>query len=553
MSRFILFNSKFKTILAGKKDIIAVLLLLAILSGIAVASGSISSGFRFKDDFVFFPMHDQIEKEGFAKVCLERIKGATASRFYPVHIAHRVSMVGMFKLSSEKFYISTTIMLVMCALFLFCFARSIGFSPVAAFFFPLLTLLGQQAACWWRLGTCEPIGMFFLALALLFMGIDVRLGKKWFVESLFVACMILSSLCKETIIILIPAILFGKIWINSYRLQISFLKAIKKNMFSIVVLLVVMAAELFIIFFIVGADHESLGGIKLPSANTLRNILPLLINFKMGVLVMIDVYAVMVGFVGCFFLIQPELDGKERVKFVETLKVFIDKFGKIVLLSLMVIVPQFVAYSKAGIFNRFWLPAYLGISIFLAYVLDQIVRSRAVGRFTRMVFIVLLSLLLLIKLGHTLYRTNYLADEAKACNKVVETVIGNTLKDTRVLVVSDPATQAEWNWALEYNLRWNDRRGDFVAMPLDLGVVFHTVELSERLRTGHKKRYDLLEDLQGEGVPNDYRCIVLFPGSEQQFLQKSVQWFNDNKYRKKIYKYGGGEFIVFVEKGQTDN
>jgi hypothetical protein len=190
--------------------------------GILMGTGTLSSGYHLTDDQDLLRIGADLAGTTLGREIRIFLKGifAPALRFRPVFELHRRVMTVVLGTDFTAWSIYFGILAVLTSFFLFLFLRKTGFSIVEALLFAVLTLLGEQAALWWKLGTNETIGMFILSLALLFMALSVdSTGKKKKIlyETLFIFFTILASWCKESFILMIPALVAWKIWLTHQK------------------------------------------------------------------------------------------------------------------------------------------------------------------------------------------------------------------------------------------------------------------------------------------------------------------------------------------------
>jgi hypothetical protein len=120
--------------------------------------------------------------------------------------------------------------LAMCSFSFFYFgARKLKYGVLESLVFVLLIFIGSQMAIWWRLGTNETIGMFFLGLAFLFMAKCTKKENYRLNNVAFIILLIIASLCKESFIITIPALVVFKIWNEKNVFKITFKESVKNN------------------------------------------------------------------------------------------------------------------------------------------------------------------------------------------------------------------------------------------------------------------------------------------------------------------------------------
>lgn len=318
-------------------------------------SGSLFSGYHFTDDhqIIQFNLDLSSSHTNFMEVSKQIILKDFQARFRPLFYLHKIWETKLFGVNFHYWSIYTGSLAAFTSLFLFLFARIAGFSILESLVFSVLSFLGRQSEIWWRLGTNETIGSFFMSLSILFMGLSVysKRQKKLY-EILFIVFTILMSLCKESFILLIPAILFWKIWLYKTQNNLRWGDAIKSNISSIMILLLVIMAELLFIKFFIGATKISYAGIE---------------GFQPVKYVNTAIRLSSFGGIGLILLQSIIL-----VIFVcvrSTVKTFFNDFMYPFVLFLLIIAPQVILYAKSGFYARYMMPGYLGYFVFIIYLL----------------------------------------------------------------------------------------------------------------------------------------------------------------------------------------
>ena len=318
-------------------------------------SGCLLSGYHFTDDhqIIQFNLDLSSSHTNFIEVSKQIILKDFQIRFRPLFYLHNIWETKLFGVNFHYWSIYTASLAAFTSFFLYLFARIVEFSISESLVFSVLALLGRQSEIWWRLGTNETIGSFFMSLSILFMGLSVysKRQRKLY-EILFVVLAIVMSLCKESFILLIPAILFWKIWLYKTRNNLRWGDAIKSNITSIMILLFIVIAELLFIKFFVGTTKIVYAGVE---------------GFQPMKYVYTAIRLSSYGGIGLILLQSGIL-----VFFVcsrSTLKIFFDDFIYPLVLFLLIIAPQVILYAKSGFYARYMMPGYWGYFVFLIYLL----------------------------------------------------------------------------------------------------------------------------------------------------------------------------------------
>jgi len=529
------------------KDTVISLILLILFFSIAFGTGILFSGFQFKDDHLIISIYEQINDQGFYHVLHEQVTNFMRSRFLPLHIIHRVVRIQLFGTNPLFYYAYTTFLAGSCAVFLYLFSRTSGFSPGESAFFSLFTLLGQQAACWWRLGTAEPVGMLLLALSLYFLSKNIFNASRNNVFGFFSGvCLIASALCKESFLLMIPAVLFLKIWFYAAKNNVSFLESVIKNKFSIIFLSFFLILDLYMIIVRVGINTELLGGVSgkngfmyffMDPVSAIRDI-------NIPFFVLLEFITFIVILTGAFFVMQSTLDESEKPGAVDIFKVFSEKLLYPATLFMLILIPQLIIHSKTGIRQRFWIPAFIAFSFFMVYLIREITGSEKTRYFTRSTFLILTALMFVPRIGHTLFRLGLLAERGKNSNYFINEIVQSTEPDSKILIVADPANNAEAIGALTDFIKYSHGRENCYYMLINTPRIFHTPEITQSLASSVREKYKgrLFNDPESN---KNIECIALFPGLEQLFLDRSKSWFVAERYSKSFFDYIEGSFVVY--------
>lgn len=318
-------------------------------------SGSLSSGYHFTDDHQILEINQKLSSSdnNIIEVYKRMIINDFKSRFRPLFYLHKILETKLFGVNYLSWSIYTGMLAVLTSFFLYLFARIIGFSHPESFVFSILSFLGKQSEIWWRLGTNETIGSFFMSLSVLFMGLSVysKRQRKLY-EILFVVLAIVMSLCKESFILLIPAILFWKIWLYKTRNNLRWGDAIKSNITSVMILLFIVIAELLFIKFFVGTTKIGYAGVE--GFQPMKYVYTAIRLSSYGGIGLILLQSGILVFFVCS---------------ISTLKIFFDDFIYPLVLFLLIIAPQVILYAKSGFYARYMMPGYWGYFVIIIYLL----------------------------------------------------------------------------------------------------------------------------------------------------------------------------------------
>jgi len=525
---------KLKRTTRAQEYFIVFIIFVILVFGFLAFSGTLFSGFHFTDDHQIVRINDHLKYNDFCQVAKGVISNDLNMRFRPVYFLLTVLQTQLFGINFTLWYIYNGFLAIFCAFFLYLFARMANFSFGQSLFFSFFTLLGPQATIWWRLGPSETQGMFFLALSLFFLAKSVYGHRYKAVYNLaFVFSLIISSLCKESFIVLIPAILFWKIWLYSSRNKVSFLEGVYKNLFSTGFLMLVMVIELYIIIVLVGANKLGYAGVD-------RNI-DLFRVFGKSMHSIITKAPFILALFGMFLIMESRLNNNQKFSIYNIFKVFIDNFLKIIILFSLIFFPQAFLYNKTGFWDRYWLPVFLAFSFLVVYLQREIDRSGGISYFLKKIFVILLIIMLWFKVEPTINIAKAVANEGVATNSFLKSITENTNENSEILIVSDPVGNFEWSVSISTYLKLVGNRSNYYFMWIDTGVIAHNSEFSERLRKSIKATFGD-KDLRNIRDFEKIECIGIFPRLEEAFLAQSSAWFKRNKYQREAFD----KFLVYI-------
>ncbi|MBK7446115.1 MAG: hypothetical protein IPJ45_08840 [Ignavibacteria bacterium] len=93
--------------------------------------------------------------------------------------------------------------------------------------------------------------MFFLSLSMMFLAMSIYHGRhKLKYDLLFITSLLASSLCKESFILMIPAMLFLYLCLYSRKNNLSLFKSFKDNIYLTGIPSVILIISLLYIIFL---------------------------------------------------------------------------------------------------------------------------------------------------------------------------------------------------------------------------------------------------------------------------------------------------------------
>jgi hypothetical protein len=420
--------------MAGKKDKIVIVSIIISVFLFLFLTKTITSGYHFVDDHEVIKMKSDLSSlsliDGAKKWVQEDL--VSNSRFRPVYYIHRVIETELF--GSDFFLWSLYTGILCCVTFIFFYLgiRNLKFSPAESIVFLIITFIGPQSSIWWRLGPAETLGMFWLGLSFYFMSACLS-GKHYYLNTLFfVFFLILSSLTKESFLIIIPAMIFLKVWNEKNQIWYSLRKSVIRNLL-LIILLIVLALELYFIISYIGTSYS---GLDSNIINSLKSYLSTFLRFLRTYLNLI--------ITGLIVLI---INFKTKRLVSKT-----DYFP--IVLFLAILIPGIVLFARSGLVERYLLPTSFGLAFLAASYFKGIEENT--WRYKKIILA-----LVIISFIPAMVKSS--ADAIKFSNeghetKTLLTAIANNYKEgNATLVIADPVQEYERSVSLKTFLYYENK------------------------------------------------------------------------------------------------
>jgi len=422
---------------------------------------------------------------------------------------------------------------VLTSFFLFKFLSILNFTFIQSILFSLLTLTGVQSVIWYQFADAENLGMFFLSLSLLFLAKSIYSGKYiLFYKIFFILSLLLSALCKESFILMIPAVLFLYLWQYSKKKSLTILKSVKDNLAVTVIPLLAVISLLFIIVFFIGIDKTGQTGVdnKIMSLKFLREFFYTL---------RYSTYFLIILF-GIFILIDFKISGSEKILSKDFFLKIVNEFLSITILFFLIIIPQFTLYYKSGMRDRYFLPFIIGFSFFIIFLIKKIYDSNSISVFVKYLFLSLTIIILLFEIkNNTIPYMRKYAEDSISSDKMLNSIILNTKKESVITAVMDPVQNFEQakslmiylkNIAGIKNINFNFTKRDYITDSFSDSSFYNLSEV-------YTKKYFVNSLFDSVKNKNNIECVVLFPKLENNFLKQNTNWFNKNDFRREEFDF----------------
>lgn len=343
----------------GHSYLFSFLFFTAFWYSLLLLNGTLFAGFHFTDDHQILSIASKLPESGFLDTLQGMIKeDLRIGRFRPFYNLHRLLEIGIFGTDLARWAVYNGLLASLTSLFMFAFMRAVGFSVIASLVFPLFSLVGTHSGIWWRLGPAETIGMVNLSLALMYTGLAVKTRSRLngLISVLF---MLLMSLSKETFILIIPALVYIKLWRDK---KSGWAEAVGRNLHYIIPSMAVFTGLLLFIKYFVGTAGVGYAGYG--GFDVFRFLSAFLRLAIFG-----HVWIILIGLaLAAVMFVKKEASLSSLAEFAAPL----------VLLSLITI-PQALIYAKSGISERYLFPGILAYAFFLSYLLNFLGRNTEDG------------------------------------------------------------------------------------------------------------------------------------------------------------------------------
>jgi len=345
----------FSAVFTRREHLFIPLLFLLLWIVILAGSGSLFSGYHLADDHEILTIQDDLLTHPVNEVIMKwfRHDFGLMHRFRPFYLVYRIFLTKWLGTNFTAWLFYTGIMAIGTTCLLYYGGRLTFFSSSESALFALLTLLGPQAVIWWSLGPNESIAMLLLSASWVCMLLGMRRhGSRPYFLSVSVLLAVLSALSKESFVLLFPALIFLLVWTCQAQTKMTWPRAWASNLPIVLVLAVLM----LLIFLAIGRS-VGFGGYGHHGGGIGHFDLFLLLQKALIVTFSFSTIGMGLIFLPCVFLLIIFVLKNCEWKDVKGL------LGGAVppaILFGLIVFPQFLIYSRCGIYGRYILPLMLG-------------------------------------------------------------------------------------------------------------------------------------------------------------------------------------------------
>lgn len=478
-----------------------------------ISSGSLFSGYHFTDDHEIAAIHYDFvhHRSELFEVMKQWLKADHLSgRFRPFYYIHRITEARIFGMNLFLWSFYTGMLAVLTTFFLFAFGRFLRLSFVAAIVLAFLTTLGAQSAIWWQLGPAETIGTFLLSVALFFAGLSATQDQHQArYQSGFVIAAILMSLCKESLVVAIPAIAFMQVWLSHVNSTKSWFQAIKDNQLALTVLSLIFLIELFFIKYFVGLRGTGYAGVEGTSFSRIFLVAKTLSHYGSGWLILFTIALILII--------------NYRSNIDRSIRSLMNASYPSVLLFILLVLPQLIVYAKSDISQRYLLPAVLGYSLLIALLYQYF---QANYKSLSYIVLGLITVSLVINLNVAWNAARVFANEGRSTHALLKTIEMNTKVDESIGLITHPLVYVEWNLSIKRYLSYIAHRDN-----LYLGTYSPQKDqyFMKALAIYERKNLEQLSNKE------QIQCITVFPELNNAFLRRSADWFVKTNYQAYVF------------------
>ena len=448
-------------------------------------------------------------------------------RVRPLFYVLRVVLAWVLGANPLAWHLVIWAMGVVTALLLYASFRISRLSIIVSLLFAGSVFFSANVSLTWiMLGTGETPGVLLTAVALFSLAQAVYRGdsRKW--DIFLVLAALAAGLCKETFVLIVPALLYARIVLWKITYQRSFGQALRANL-SIVLCLAIVFFSLVSLDVVVAkiAGAQSYGGSSLVlRGDYLLRLASVGFNaWWQG------------GFLLPVFLM---LWSSRRSRWTSSqigLAFHTSTF------CALWILPQLLIYSTRDAMVGFhWLPAIIGINIANALALAWLARED--GRLYK-IGIAWIALCIVLFSGVTYVRASRFHADAVALNQMLDYLVQNVSHGRTVVIATEPVRNLENTVSMPVHIAWRGRNDILISL-LVVRDPSYPSTVSDVLASGleqHFAGHNALTDTQLSQVD----AIILFTPEETL----PPAWYAEYKPSARLIEFSELAFYPTMDKG----
>jgi hypothetical protein len=497
-----------------------------------LSTGSLWSGFHFIDDHEIVMIHRDLLAPNtnlFEMIGKWIHYDYNHARFRPLYYLHRVIATDIFGLNWLLWYLQNALVAIITTWLLYKFGRVIEFTVQESLFLASLTLLGEPAVIWWRLGTPETIAMPLLAIALLCSALAAKVPtRRWLYDSLFVIFAFLTALCKEAMILFLPALGLIRIWLEHQFNHTSDWRLIKSCAIPILALIVIFGSAIAYIWRVIGLGGTGYAGVGQDSLNLEKIWTACLSLFEAGHL---WIPVSIIGVTSLLMFKDQQFNFNRYKSLISVVIIFV-----------VAIIPQIVLYAKSGLIGHYFLPAVWACALLTVYALRG---HRDYSRWGGRVFSFAIALIIGISTVTTWKACLVFAQDGHRTQALLNQLQRCTIPKQPILVVANPRVNFELSNSLKRYLTYAAHRDQ-------LFLATYGIENAHFFSDSYQEEEASLKFLDPKSVDSFYnsqtiknlknknqiKAIAVLSSDKlkQDFIDASQDWFNPKQYQESNYR-----------------
>lgn len=488
----------------SKKEIIIIgLSILAFVFGFIILTGTFNSSYHLVDDHEFVRIIKDLQHGSLIDVLFSWVKTSFTIRFRPLYFVLRVLYAALFGLDFKLWYTWKALEICLSAFFLYFFARNLKCNKFISILFPALTLIGAQIAIWFRLGPQEATGLLFLSIALFYISDYCFYNKSKKSMIIIISSIFLTSLMKESFVLMIPPIVLLKLSFDAYNNK-KIKDIIKENMWFVMFFAVLFCIEIFIIVFAIGVNKLGYAGF---SGDT--TTYQYLDGIKKNLLSdgIIQPMILMLLSIGIIFASYYKIPSKNK-----------KTFWGIIGFVFSIIILQLLLHAKSTMFERYIVPMSVAYSFMIIIVSSKFLHDKKtlISYFG----LIILTLIFLLNLG--IGSAKMFAKNGNNINNYLSYSINNSNRNDKIIILMD--------YELAYSTFWYLKNYNFN----------NVYRYLEGLNSFTNKETD--EELDLENALKDVKTVIVsFIYHNKPFEEFGL---NLSEYSEKKF----GDYIVYIKK-----
>ena len=419
--------------MVNRKDKIVIISLVLLVFLFLLISKTLNSGYHFVDDHEVIKIKNDLKSSSLCTVSKNWVKEDLNNngRFRPFYYIHRVVETKILGSDFFLWSLYNAILLCLALIFFYLAMRNLKFDLGESIAFLIITFIGPQSSVWWRLGPGESLGMALLGFSFYFMSKSLYKRNYQLYNILFILFLILSSLTKESFLIIIPAITVFKIWNEKTYIWSSLKESVSKNI-VLVVPLTIFAIELFIIKYFVGMAYSGLDAHLISNVTSILSTTYHFVNSYLNLLI-----------VGLLLLIVNRYI-KNPPKSINLLSL---------IFFMLILAPNIVLYAKSGLIERYLLPSSLGLGFFVASIIKGIDKDQL---WYKKIVLTIITISFLPFIFSSCTDAIKFSKEGYSTKRLLSAVSTNYRKGSQLMVIVDPVESYEKSVSLQTYLFYEE-------------------------------------------------------------------------------------------------